>query len=141
MHERTWIALGRSFEKFPELRGGRVSWDEIDVAARSVGLSFPEDYREFLHRYGAGIVGPYPIFGLCPVEAMGTAWSVVERNRRYRDQRWPGVDDWVIFSNDHAGNPFGFAPNGAVWISDHDFGDIKEIAADFEGFLIRICKV
>ena len=140
MRDETWAALTHNLEEFPILRGEPAEWSEIDEASRAVGLPFPDDYRRFIRRFGAGVVGAYPIFGVRPVEAMGIAWSVVERNRFYRAQSWPGVENWVVFSADHAGNPFGFA-EGRVLLSDHDWGQIVEIAPNFEEFLIRTCKI
>ncbi len=56
--------------------------------------------------FGGAMVGPYPIFGLRPVEVMGdNHWSVVDVTRRYRIDGVAGTEDWVVFSEDHAGNP------------------------------------
>ena len=84
-------------------------------------------------------MGAYPIFGLRPVEAMGSPWSVVEVNREFRAQNWPGVEEWVVISRDHAGNPLGLAGNGAVFVSDHDFGGITAVSPTFEEFIAEEC--
>ena len=70
---------------------------------------------------------------------MGNEWSVVEVNRRYRADRWPGVDGWLIVSADHAGNPMGIAGDGRVWVSDHDSRDLALVAESFEHFLRKEC--
>jgi SMI1 / KNR4 family (SUKH-1) len=139
VRDDTWAALESQFARHPFLRGGRVPQEEIDAAIAALQVPFPDDYREFLLRYGGAIVGPYPVFGLRPVEPMGNEWSVLEVNRRYRRERWRGVDDWLIVSVDHAGNPMGIAEDGRVWVSDHDFGDIAPIADSFEHFLQKEC--
>ncbi len=139
MNADTWAALDSQFSRYPFLRGGRAAQAEIDAASAAVGTPFPEDYREFLARHGAAIVGPYPVFGLRPVEAMGNEWSVVEVNSRYRADRWPGVDGWLIVSADHAGNPIGIANDGRVWVSDHDSRAVAAVADSFEHFLRREC--
>lgn len=139
MRDDTWAALESHFARHPFLRGGPVPQKEIDAASAALHVTFPDDYREFLLRHGGAIVGPYPVFGLRPVEPMGNEWSVLEVNQRYRTERWPGVDDWLIVSVDHAGNPMGIGTDGRVWVSDHDFGDISRIADSFEHFLRKEC--
>jgi cell wall assembly regulator SMI1 len=139
VREDTWAALDSQFARHPFLRGGPVPQEEIDAASGTLDVRFPDDYREFVIRHGGAIVGPYPVFGLRPVEPMGNEWSVLEVNRRYRSERWPGVAGWLIVSVDHAGNPMGIGPDGRVWISDHDFGDVSPIADSFEHFLRKEC--
>jgi len=36
---------------------------------------------------------------------------------------------------DHGGNPIGIAPDGTVWVSDHDAYDCYQLAPDFEGYI------
>jgi cell wall assembly regulator SMI1 len=135
----TWVELDEQFARYPFLRAGTAEAVAVDVASAAVGLSFPDDYREFLLKHGGAIVGPYPVFGVRPVEAMGNEWSVVEMNRRFRADRWPGVDSWLIVSADHAGNPMGIDSDGHVLISDHDLGGISVTADSFEDFLRKRC--
>ena len=114
--------------------------DEIESASEALGVPFATDYREFLLVFGAAMVGPYPIFGLRPVEVMGDdEWSVVDMTQRYRNDGVPGSDAWVVFSEDHAGNPIGMDASGKVWIHDHDFGGVMELAASFEEYIRNQC--
>src|SRR5437660_11543820 len=46
-----------------EFAGG-VPFEEIWVAEGSLGVSFPESYKEFLQKYGAGIFAGQAIYGL-----------------------------------------------------------------------------
>src|SRR5207253_5544344 len=46
-----------------EFAGG-VAFEEIWVAEQSLKLTFPDSYREFLQRYGAGSFGGEPVYGL-----------------------------------------------------------------------------
>jgi cell wall assembly regulator SMI1 len=135
----TWAELDAKFARYPFLRAGAVDPAEVDAASGAVRVNFPEDYREFLLRHGGAIVGPYPVFGVRSVEAMGNEWSVVEMTKRFRSDRWPGTDDWAIISSDHAGNPVGIDTDGRVWVSDHDFGGISLVADSFEDFLRKRC--
>jgi len=89
---------------------------------------------------GGGMVGPYPIFGLRPVDVMGTdQWSVVDVTRHYRSDGVPGVDKWAVISEDHAGNPIGMDGEGVIWIHDHDFGGVSTIARTFEEYVRVHC--
>jgi len=112
---------------------------EIDHASERLGVPFVADYRQFLLLFGGAMVGPYPIFGLRPVEAMGSEWSVVDVTTRYRNDSVPGCDEWVVFSEDHSGNPIGMDPKGVVWIYDHDFGGIALLASGFEEYVRVQC--
>lgn len=140
MNAETWRALDRLFKKSPILRAATApSREEVLKSLEQLGRPAHEDYVEFVERYGGATVGPLPIFGLRVSETMGKPWHVVEVNEGYRAQRWPGVDDWLVFSVDLAGNPIGLADDGTVWISDHDFGGVQEEASSFEDFIRRRC--
>lgn len=139
MIDSTWKLLDGEFSRFPTLRGGEVPFDEIDGASDAIGISLPQDYRDFIHRYGSAMVGSFPIFGLRPVDAMGNQWSVIDTNRQYRDQQWAGVEGWLVVSADLSGNPIGIDKQGVVWLSDHDYGSIEKLAQTFEEFLLRHC--
>jgi cell wall assembly regulator SMI1 len=140
MRKEVWKMLEQEFQRFPALRAEGVSDEEIDKAGKEVGINFPEDYREFLRRYGGATVGAYPILGLRQSDTMGnTAWSVTSVNEKFRQDDWPSVKHWLIISVDHGGNPIGFAPDSQIWISDHDFCVTKPIARDFEGFISSYC--
>jgi hypothetical protein len=139
MKPGTIALLEQDFNECPFLYGGEVPLEEIDQAAAALGMAFPQDYVEFVRRFGGGIVGPYRIFGLRKASAMGRAFSVVRITMDFRLQHWPGTDKWIIISEDHAGNPIGVDADGKVWISDHDFGQIVQIAASFEDYLRKKC--
>jgi hypothetical protein len=141
MKPETIDRLDAEFAEFPILRAnGTPSKAEIALAEQQIGVPFDEDYREFLLRYGGGMVGPYPIFGLRPVDVMGTDhWSVLDVTRHYHSDGVLGVEQWVVISEDHAGNPVGMDAEGAIWIHDHDFGGISAIAGSFEEYIRDRC--
>lgn len=128
--------LDALFERFPTMRAEEVpSEAEIADAEKELGVPFPADYREFLLRYGGGLAGPYPVYGLRPVEDLDPFWSVVEITRRFREDDIPAAKEWVVVSEDHAGNPIGIDRDGAVWTWDHDFEGLAPVAKDFEKWL------
>jgi hypothetical protein len=139
MTEDTWSRLDAVFAEFPALKAEPVPAGEVAAASARLGRSFPDDYSLFIARYGSAIVGPYPVFGLRPAEPLGNDWSVIDINRRYRADKWPGVEDWLIFSADNSRNPVGFDSAGRVLLSDHDLGDTTVVAEGFEDSLPEHC--
>jgi hypothetical protein len=140
MRPETWQAIDEMFREDPVLRAGEVPYEEIDAAAAQAGFQLDSDYREFVHRHGGAIVGPYPVYGLRRAHVMGRKeGSVFDLTRDFKRQRWPGVHDWLVFSIDHAGNPVGLGKDGKVWISDHDAGVVEVIANSFEDYLRKRC--
>jgi SMI1-KNR4 cell-wall len=133
--------LDAEFAEFPIMRARNApSEAELTEAEGQIGRPFEENYREFLLRYDAAMVGPYPIFGLRPVEVMGTdRWSVVDVTRHYGSLGIPGAGQWVIVSEDQAGNPVGIDAEGTVWIHDHDFGGVARLAGSFEKYVRGVC--
>lgn len=140
MREPTWVRLDKYFTESPSLRAESVPVAEVNEAERSLAVTLPPDYREFIARFGGAILGSLPIYGLRRAEPMGRSeGSFVEVTRRFRKQGWPGVDGWVVISTDGSGNPIGLDAAGAVWISDHDAGSIERLADDFEEFITGWC--
>jgi cell wall assembly regulator SMI1 len=133
--------LDARFAEFPMLRAADPpSEAEIMQAEQQIGVLFPDDYRQFLLRYGGAMVGAYPVFGLRPVDVMGVShWSVLDVTRHYRSDGVPGTDQWTVISEDHAGNPIGMDQDGVIWIHDHDFGGISPIARSFEDYIRTRC--
>jgi len=133
--------MGAEFARHPAA-GSDESFDGGSAAAsaREAGFHLDNDYREFIHRYGGAILGPLRIYGLRMAPPMGAnEGSVFDVTLRYKRQGWPGVSEWLVISNDHAGNPIGIAADGRVWLSDHDFGEIILVAESFEGFVRKRC--
>lgn len=140
MRDETWQILDDFFSRTPILKAEEVEFDEIAVAEREVGIVLADDYKEFIHRYGGAIVGPFRVFGLRKAIPMGrNEGSFVEITKSFRQQQWLGVEDWAIISTDHAGNPVGLDAEGKVWISDHDARAVQSIATDFETYLRNQC--
>jgi len=140
MRQDTWERLEEMFADAPMMKAEPVSYHEIDEAAQSEGFKLPEDYREFVHRYGGATVGPYSVVGLRAADTMGNdEASAFVMTQRFRSDGWQGTESWLVFSTDHAGNPVGMDVDGAVWISDHDNASIDKLADNFEGYLRKVC--
>jgi hypothetical protein len=140
MTNETVEFLRAKLSESPILRAGSLpTSDEIDHASEELGVPFASDYRDFLLLFGGAMVGPFPIFGLRPVEVMGDEWSVINVTKRYRNEGVPGSDAWVVISEDHSGNPIGMDSEGAIWIHDHDFGGIAPLADTLEEYIRLNC--
>lgn len=139
MRQETWEKLDEMFRKHPVMKAEPVSFEEINESEARLGTPLQEDYRQFVHRYGGAIVGPFPIFGLRRAKPMGKEESLLDMTTHFRQQKWPGVDNWVVVSIDHSGNPIGLDAEGRIWISDHDAGSVQMIAPNFEVYLRKSC--
>ena len=141
MMQDTWGHLDSRFMTDPIMRAKEgPSRSELDDAAREIGVSVDPDLSEFIIRYGGAVVGAFPIYGLRPVELMGDdRWSIMTLTGLYRSQLPGLLEDWCIFSEDHAGNPIGIRPDGSVWIFDHDFGGADKIYDNFEMYIRKQC--
>jgi cell wall assembly regulator SMI1 len=130
--------LDELFVDEPFMKAGRVDEVKVDAAQEALGVVFSEDYRQFLKKYGGALVGPLPVYGVARAEPMDEElWSVVAVTRHFREQSWPGVEQWYVISMDHAGNPIGIDKSGKVLTYDHDAGVTIELAEDFERYLER----
>ncbi|SFJ19309.1 SMI1/KNR4 family protein [Planctomicrobium piriforme] len=141
MNEETLSRLSNKLSDSPILRAAALpSPNEVEAAAEEIGIPFPSDYREFLLKFGGAMVGPYPIYGLRPVEVMGwNEWSVVEMTKRSRKNNILGTENWAIVSTDHAGNPIGIDRDGLIWVHDHDFGGVALLVDNFEEYIRVWC--
>jgi cell wall assembly regulator SMI1 len=128
--------LDALFAEEPFMKADGVDESEIQVAEEILRVTFSDDYRKFLKRYGGALIGPYPMYGLARAEPMDDRlWSVVAVTQHFRKQLWPGVDSWYVISMDHAGNPVGVNESGAVFTYDHDLGERVQVAERFSDYL------
>jgi len=81
---------------------GPVPFEEIWVAESRLGLRFPDSYREFLQKYGAGQYGGEPIYGLGvpDVSLPNVVWAT--ETMRTADDFFPG--DLVPIQDTGAGD-------------------------------------
>jgi hypothetical protein len=140
MKAETWKLVEDFFSDSPRLKAEPVSYEVIDSLLRDQDISIPEDYREFIHRYGAGILGAYTVYGIGSCKLMGNdSDSVIKVTESFKARNWPGIDGWLIISADSAGNPIGMDDSGKIWISDVVHGCIDKLADDFEEFICEWC--
>lgn len=143
MDNTTWKRISDRFQRWPEDAASPVEASEFASAVKGFEPNIDPDYRQFVLMYGGGFAGPNPIYGLRRTATMGIiggASTAPDITRWFRSKRWPGVDEWLIFSIDPGGNPVGFAKDHTVWLSDQtDFKQIVQIASNFEDYLLKWC--
>jgi hypothetical protein len=143
MDEQVWRMVDERFRRHPKARASAVEASEFDCAIGGAGYHIDPDYKEFVLRYGGGIVGPSPIYGLRKAEFMGTVGgksTAPELTAWFQAKQWPGIENWLIFSMDQGGNPIGFSSDGKVWLSDQlDFKQIVQLASGFEDYVLKWC--
>ena len=135
MKQATWDALEKVFARTPVLVAGAVPIEVLHAAEKRVGVKLPEDFQQFVARYGGAVVVSLPILGLRKAAVMGSDYSFVDVTEWFRRDGWTPTAEWVVISVDLGGNPIGINDDGEVWISDHDAGEVRMISPTFEGFV------
>jgi len=150
MQKSTLEVIHQRHAQFPDSKGTPIeSADEIKAVESKLGVKFSNEYREFLRVFGGCDVGRRTVYGIrLPPRFLGATQYRTENDRfhlvdkatvYYRTEKWPGVASWYIISTDYSGNPIGIAPDGSVWISDHNQMMAERINNDFEEWVIQDC--
>jgi hypothetical protein len=122
----------------PVLMAGTPLASDISQIEAFAGFPLPGDYRAFVEKYGAAIVGPYSVYGVGASEAMGeNESSVIAVTERFRADGWPGTEDTLVVSMDHAGNAITLDAQGFVYRFDHDSGTNEVLAPSFGNFVVK----
>ncbi len=143
------MAISRSeFEELVErLKRERSLWFELDsdppatdaeigAAEAAMGLTFPDEYRYFLRRFGAG----YFAFGNVFSARESSDWNVAAKNAAAR--RVVG-DDLLAVSENGVGDYYGFAVasgrcEAAVVFWDHETGTVSWAYDTFLDFIVSV---
>lgn len=87
---------------------------QVARAQEAAGIEFPEEYKQFLARFGGGLFAFSNIFSVSPE----SEWFVVERNRA---AGFLG-GDFLAVSENGVGDHYGFVRGGGgrVYFFDHE---------------------
>jgi len=141
MSGSVWERLEKEFHEYPTDFGGPRDSEKVKEAEKNLGVVFADSYKKFLIKYGSATLGGHNIYGLVYLSGMGESTpDIVSNTKFYKEfQKWPGIKDWYVISDDGSGNPIGVDPAGVVWLSDHDSGFEKlKLADNFEEFLVKL---
>ncbi|WP_071460603.1 SMI1/KNR4 family protein [Bacillus massilinigeriensis] len=133
-------AIDEEIEMCPEAFGGPLNIEEVNQAEDELKVKLPEDFKEFLLRYGSGAVGEAIILGLKEAEFVATP-SFVEKSLHFRKALPQGYENFTAIGIDGAGNPVGFNfPNTEIITFDFNFGGKEIIAESFEEYLEKAIR-
>lgn len=139
MNEEILNIIKEEFDIVPESFGGKVSREEIDKSTQLLGIELPEDYIEFVCRFGCGVVGTTVILGLGKPQFVSTS-SFVEETIRFRNELPGKYKNFVVIGVDGAGNPIGFnLPSKEIVLFDHNLGEEICLAVSFAEYLRKAC--
>ncbi|MFJ7974876.1 SMI1/KNR4 family protein [Peribacillus sp. NPDC096379] len=133
-------AIDEEFEMCPEAFGGPLNIEEVNQAEDELKVKLPEDFKEFLLRYGSGAVGEAIVLGLREAEFVATP-SFVEKSLHFRKALPKGYENFIAIGIDGAGNPVGFnSQNTEIITFDFDFSGKEIIAESFEDYLEKAIR-
>jgi len=133
-------ALSEFFSCWPGAAYGPISEAELEKEESDLGIRLPEDYRDFILRYGGAVVGNSVIYGTRQSEfGACDPVSFAAQTRIFRKEVPLDFAEMVVISVDQSGNPIGFISNdNVVFVYDFDFGGRLTLAESFSDF-IRQC--
>jgi hypothetical protein len=143
MREEITAALRREISRWEGAAASPVPHAEIREAETTLGVRFPEDYREFVHVFGGAMIRGTSVFGLRqPALMPDEPASVVGQSLLFREEMPESYWGIVVISVDDAGNPIGFLPpDPAIITFDHNFGGRGVLAPSFESYLASLLSV
>ncbi len=62
MTNETWELLEKYYQRYPSSKATGI--DAYEFEKGFIGLPASQDYREYVMRFGGGIIGAEPIYGL-----------------------------------------------------------------------------
>lgn len=86
----------------PEGIGGPVPLHEIEAAEKELGVTLPEDYKEYLHLYGSGGTPMYQVAGLrTALFQTITEHTFIELTKIFRPQLPKKLQKMIIIAVDY----------------------------------------
>jgi hypothetical protein len=135
----------------PELADfvGPVPFEEVWVAEGQLEVTFPQSYREFLQRYGAGSFGSRSVYGLGVPDTGLPSVVYATQALRESDDFFPG--DLVVVEDTGEGDLLCLATSRmneenecpvVQWIPEMSFEEqmFEVVNRTFAGLLLRIAR-
>ena len=127
-------------------RAGSVASKVVDAAEAELGVTFPDQYRDFVQRYGAAILPGAEIYGLVErAQNDPPVWVDVRRlTGDLRRQRQAGSEnlEYLPVTEDGTGIYFYFntraAPNTEIWAVGP--GIHRLVSRDFHEFTVKLAS-
>ena len=133
-------ALTQEFSTWDGSVATPVSPEEVRKAEAVLGVNFPNDYRQFIERFGGAVVRGTSIFGLRQPNLMpDEPSSVVDQSLAFRQELPTAYASIVVISVDGSGNAIGFLPSDpSVFVFDHNFGGRSDLAPTFDAYMQQL---
>ena len=134
MDTRTKIAALANEQ--PMLFAKGASESDLARIEKFSGFSLPETFKWFISNYGSGIPGSFLLYGIGIPEIFGGGDEcITDLTQEFTDNGWTSAEKGLVVAIDGRGNPVVLIETGAIIIEDHDVGDVRIIATDFEDLL------
>ena len=128
---------------------GPVPFEEVWVAENGLEVTFPNSYREFLQRYGAGSFGGRPVYGLGVPENSLPSVIFATQIMREADDFFPA--DLIVIQDTGEGDILCLATSRmneenecpvVQWIPEMSFEEqaFEVVNKTFAGFLLRLAR-
>jgi hypothetical protein len=137
MKQEITAGLQQEFSRWEGSVASPVPYAEIQAAEATLGVKFPEDYREFIREFGGAVIRGASILGLRQPPLMpDEPPSVVDQSLLFRSELPEPYGKMVVISVDDAGNPIGFLPpDPTILTFDHNFGGRHDLSPSFEEYV------
>lgn len=131
------LKLEKLFEKWNGSVAEPVSEQEIINKENLLEENLPNDYRDFIKKYGGAVINGNSIFGLRkPTLMFDEPSNFDEQSIIFRKELPKEYSKIVVISVDAFGNPTGFLPpSEKIFTYDFDFGGQYELAENFNEYL------
>jgi hypothetical protein len=138
MKEETHRKIEDYQAEYEGCQGEPATLEQVTAAEAVLGVSFSDDYKEFLSIYGGAEVGAYTIMGLNKAEETSPfLWNVVDVTNKFIKDGCSFIVGNYVVSVDLGGSPIFVDGSGVVWIFDHDSGAVEEKAKSVEEYIVN----
>ena len=115
--------------------------EEISKAENELNVSFHDDYKTFIKKFGGAYVG-IPIYAFTNNEMLAED-TIVDITKQFRldyegDARSSIINDCLVISFDGSGNPIMINPNGQILTFYHDNDEVKILSNSLPELLNKL---
>jgi len=121
MSDEIYLRLNELKKKYPFMYSKPATEEELMILESYSGWRIPEECIEFLRFSSGAVVGAYPIYGVNPNELMGkNRNTIISATTDFRLDGWSFGEEFIVISENHAGDPVLLNKDGFVLMQSHD---------------------
>jgi len=126
-------------EQYESIFAAPITEQELNIMQSYAGWNMPDDYLRFLKLSSGAMVGAYPVYGANPIKLMDKNLNTMMAvTQHYRDEGWRVDKDFIVVSENHAGDPLLLNQTGYLLMPSHD-GFSEQRWPNFSAFLQQYC--